>query len=184
MAARPPARLQALQVADRHAGAIHENGLPRQERTSARLVYSCPRCGFRGGDPGDAFCAPVAGICRRPLRAGATPRTLVHTEVPGTVAEVLSDEGQFVAPGAPLLRLRNLELESAAALAGADLRNASARAVRPGMSYQNFGPAEHERRQSTVRQQARRRKSNISKLPAPSAALSPPPSYTICWAPT
>ena len=81
-------------------------------------------------------------------------RTLVHTEVPGTVAEVLSDEGQFVAAGAPLLRLRNLELESAAALAGADLRNASARAVRAGMSYENFGPAEHERRQSTVRQQS------------------------------
>jgi putative peptide zinc metalloprotease protein len=81
-------------------------------------------------------------------------RTQVHTEVPGTVTEVLSDEGQPVAAGAPLLRLRNLELESAAALAGADLRNASARAVRASMSYENFGPAEHERQQSTVRQRS------------------------------
>ena len=140
---------QAFQVADRHAGAIHEKCLPRQERTSARLVHSCPRCGFRRRDPGDAFCAPVAGICRWPLRTGAAAKNTGPHRSPGTVAEVLSDEGQSVAAGAPLLRLRNLELESAAALAGADLRNASARAVRAGMSYENFGPAEHERQQST-----------------------------------
>ncbi len=76
-------------------------------------------------------------------------RTLVHTEVAGTVAEVLADEGQRVAPGAPLLRLRNLELESAAAQAGADMRNASARATKASLTYENFGPADQERRQST-----------------------------------
>jgi putative peptide zinc metalloprotease protein len=81
-------------------------------------------------------------------------RTLVHTQVPGTVTEVLSDEGQPVAAGGPLLRLRNLELESVAAMAGADLRNASARALRAGIAYENFGPAEHERQQSTVRQRS------------------------------
>jgi putative peptide zinc metalloprotease protein len=81
-------------------------------------------------------------------------RTLVHTQVPGTVTEVFSDEGQPVAAGGPLLRLRNLELESAAALAGADLRNASSRALRAGITYENFGPAEHERQQSTVRQRS------------------------------
>ncbi len=76
-------------------------------------------------------------------------RILVHTEVAGTVAEVLADEGQTVAPGAPLLRLRNLELESASALAAADMRNASARATKASLTYQNFGPADQERRQST-----------------------------------
>ncbi len=81
-------------------------------------------------------------------------RTLVHTEVPGTVTEVLADEGQTVAAGGPLLRLRNLELESAAAQAGADMRNASARATQASMNYENFGPAEHERQQSTVRQRS------------------------------
>src|SRR3954454_10843667 len=75
-------------------------------------------------------------------------RTLVHTEVAGTVAEVLADEGETVAPGAPLLRLRNLELESAAAQAGADMRNAFARATKAGLTYDNFGPADQERRQS------------------------------------
>jgi multidrug resistance efflux pump len=78
-------------------------------------------------------------------------RTLIHTEVPGTVAEVLADEGQTVAPDAPLLRLRNLEMESAAAQAGADMRNASARATQASLSYDNFGPAEQERRRSTER---------------------------------
>jgi putative peptide zinc metalloprotease protein len=78
-------------------------------------------------------------------------RALVHTEVPGTVAEIFSDEGQAIAASAPLLRLRSLELESAAAQAGAEMRGASARAMQASMSYGSFGPAEHERRQSTER---------------------------------
>ncbi len=78
-------------------------------------------------------------------------RTFIHAEVPGTVMEILSDEGQLVEAGGTLLRLRNLELESAAAQAGADMRNASARATRASMSYENFGPAERDRQQSTVR---------------------------------
>jgi multidrug resistance efflux pump len=67
------------------------------------------------------------------------------------VAEIFADEGQPVAAGGALLRLRNLELESAAAQAGADMHNASARATQASMSYTNFGPAEHERQQSTER---------------------------------
>jgi putative peptide zinc metalloprotease protein len=78
-------------------------------------------------------------------------RTLIHTETPGTVVEVLSDEGQPVAAGGPLLRLRNVELESAAAQATADLHNASARATQASLSYTNFGPAERERQQSAER---------------------------------
>jgi putative peptide zinc metalloprotease protein len=79
-------------------------------------------------------------------------RTLVHTEVPGIVTEVLTGEGQTVAAGESILRLRNLELESATALAGADFRNASARATEASLRYQNFGPAEHERQQASERQ--------------------------------
>ena len=78
-------------------------------------------------------------------------RTLVHTEVPGTVTEVLAGEGQPVSAGESILRLRNLELESATALAGADLRNASARATQASLRYENFGPAERERQQSSER---------------------------------
>jgi putative peptide zinc metalloprotease protein len=86
----------------------------------------------------------VGRFALEPLR-----RTLIHTEVPGTVAEVLTDEGQTVAAGTPLLRMRNLQLESASAQAGADMRNASARAMQASLAYENFGPAEHDRRQST-----------------------------------
>ncbi len=78
-------------------------------------------------------------------------RTLVHTEVSGTVTEILAGEGQTVAAGESILRLRNLELESATALAGADLRNASARATQASLRYENFGPAERDRQQSTER---------------------------------
>ncbi|HEX3351309.1 MAG TPA: efflux RND transporter periplasmic adaptor subunit [Terriglobales bacterium] len=81
-------------------------------------------------------------------------RTLVRTEVPGTVTEIFTDEGQQVTGGGPLLRLRNLDLESAAAQAGSDMRIASARATQASMNYQNFGAAEHERQQSTVRQRS------------------------------
>jgi putative peptide zinc metalloprotease protein len=79
-------------------------------------------------------------------------RSLIHTEVAGTVTEILASEGQPVIAGESILRLRNLELESTAALAGADLRNASARATQASLRYQNFGPAEHERQQSSERQ--------------------------------
>jgi putative peptide zinc metalloprotease protein len=76
-------------------------------------------------------------------------RTLIHTEVPGTVTEILASEGQPVIAGESILRLRNLELDSASALAGADLRNASARATQASLRYENFGAAEHERQQSS-----------------------------------
>ena len=42
-------------------------------------------------------------------------------------------------------------LESATAQAGAEMRNASARATQASLNYTNFGPAEHDRQQSTER---------------------------------
>jgi len=81
-------------------------------------------------------------------------RVLVHTEVPGTVTKVLIGEGQPVSTGESILQLRNLELESATALAAADLRGASARATQASLRYENFGPAEHERQQSSERQRS------------------------------
>jgi putative peptide zinc metalloprotease protein len=89
------------------------------------------------------------GFVLEPVR-----RTLIHTEVPGTVTEILTGEGQQVAAGESILRLRNLELESVTALAGADLHNASARATQASLRYENFGPAEHERQQSSERQRS------------------------------
>ncbi len=44
-----------------------------------------------------------------------------------------------------------MDLESAAAQAGADMRNASARATQASINYTNFGPAEYDRQQSAAR---------------------------------
>jgi putative peptide zinc metalloprotease protein len=78
-------------------------------------------------------------------------RALIHTEVAGTVTEVLTSEGKDVVAGEPVLRLRSLELESAVGQAGADLRNASTRATQASQRYQNYGAAEHDRQQATER---------------------------------
>ncbi|MFI5089932.1 MAG: HlyD family efflux transporter periplasmic adaptor subunit [Terriglobales bacterium] len=71
----------------------------------------------------------------------------LRTLVPGTVVAVYADEGQPVAPGEPLARLRNLGLEGDASKAAADFRVASARATRAQLRYGDFGRAEHERQQ-------------------------------------
>ena len=53
MAAGASAGPSNFQVADRHAGAIHENCLSRQERTRARLVHS-----WRGPPSWQSWCWP------------------------------------------------------------------------------------------------------------------------------
>jgi putative peptide zinc metalloprotease protein len=72
-------------------------------------------------------------------------RAMVRVEVPGTVMQTNVEEGQDVAAGAPLLRLRNLELESEAARVHAELRLASAHAFQAQMMYTDFATAEHHR---------------------------------------
>ncbi len=72
-------------------------------------------------------------------------RSVVRAEVPGTVAEVFVDEGQKVAAGAPVAKLRNLQLESEAARAEADFRVASARVTQAQLRYAGLGQAERER---------------------------------------
>jgi len=74
-------------------------------------------------------------------------REVVRAEVPGRVTDVIADEGDKVVAGTPLVRLRNPELESAAAQARAELEVATARATQAQLHYGDFGPAEQERRQ-------------------------------------
>ncbi len=75
-------------------------------------------------------------------------RAVIRTQVPGVVAETSVAEGQSVAEGTPLLRLRNLQLESAAAKAQADLRVATDRSTSASLRYAGFGVAERERQQA------------------------------------
>jgi multidrug resistance efflux pump len=77
-------------------------------------------------------------------------RAVLRVEVPGTVTQVNVEEGQVVAAGTPLLRLRNLNMESEAARVAADLRFASARAFQAQMRYADFAAAERHRQELTA----------------------------------
>jgi putative peptide zinc metalloprotease protein len=78
-------------------------------------------------------------------------RAVIRADVPGKVEQVLVAENQSVSAGTPLLRLRNLQLESEAAQTNAKLREASARAVQAGLRYSDFGRAEREREEQAER---------------------------------
>lgn len=77
----------------------------------------------------------VAGVQKLPIRA----------KVPGTVVSVSVAEGQTVLAGTPLVTMRNLNLESDAAHAHAELRSGTARAVLAGLQYTDFASAEQNR---------------------------------------
>jgi putative peptide zinc metalloprotease protein len=81
-------------------------------------------------------------------------RAVVRVEVPGTVMQTNVEEGQNVSAGTPLLRLRNLGMESEAAVVAADLRLASARAFQAQMRYKDFATAERHREELTAHDRA------------------------------
>jgi putative peptide zinc metalloprotease protein len=72
-------------------------------------------------------------------------KALVRAGSPGTVTQVLAREGQSVAAGQPLVQLSNLQMESAAAGADADLHAASDQVNLTLLRYGDFGPAEYKR---------------------------------------
>jgi putative peptide zinc metalloprotease protein len=89
-------------------------------------------------------------------------RAVVRAEVPGRVDQLYVQEGTIVARNTPLLRLRNLSLESDAARARADLAMATARATQAQLRYASLGSAERERQQLTERERILTEK--VSKL--------------------
>jgi multidrug efflux pump subunit AcrA (membrane-fusion protein) len=82
----------------------------------------------------------------------------VKVEVPGTVVQTDVEEGQKVSAGAPLLRLRNLDMESEAASVAADLQLASARAFQAQMTYTDFAVAERHREELATHERASQEK--------------------------
>jgi len=72
---------------------------------------------------------------------------VIRAEAPGVVREVMAAEGDHVAAGTVLVSLRNLQIESAAALVRANLHVATARATEARLRYADFSGAENERRQ-------------------------------------
>jgi putative peptide zinc metalloprotease protein len=79
------------------------------------------------------------------LQAGR--RALVRVTVPGLVESVPVREGEYVQQGSLLIKLRNVQLESEAAQAAADLASATARATQASFHYDGFAAAEQQRRQ-------------------------------------
>jgi putative peptide zinc metalloprotease protein len=71
-------------------------------------------------------------------------RAVVRAEVPGQVVEVFVNEGNKVAAGAPVARLRDLFLESQASRSLADSRLAAARATQAELTYGAFGATRQE----------------------------------------
>jgi putative peptide zinc metalloprotease protein len=89
-------------------------------------------------------------------------RAVVRNLVPGLVTDVHVDEGMGVASGAPLVRLRNLPLQSKLARSEADYAVASMRATSSSLHYSVFGPALEER--NRLAQQSEQLESEASNL--------------------
>ena len=77
------------------------------------------------------------------LAAGQT--ATLRATIPATVTSVSVQEGQRVDAGTPLVHLRNLEIQSQAALSQAELDRATAQARQAALRYTDFGAAEQER---------------------------------------
>jgi putative peptide zinc metalloprotease protein len=118
--------------------------LDKKERV--RAWFTPMRVGVLGAAVLVVLCLPiwpdfVQG--RFVLSAGRT--AVLRATVPATVASVSVDEGQSVAPGSLLLRMRNLALESQAAQSQEELSSSTARAAQAALRYADFGAAEQER---------------------------------------
>ena len=80
-----------------------------------------------------------------PFVLAASQTAVLHATVPGAVASVSVQEGQNVSAGSPLLRMRNLAIESQAAQAQEELSRSTARATQAALHYADFGAAEQQR---------------------------------------
>ena len=96
-------------------------------------------------------------------------RAVVRAEVPGTVVEVLVHEGQTVDRDSPLLRLRNLDLESQQALTEADLQLARSRNTEAQMHYTEAVGVEQEFQKTREKSQLLARKVKQLQLRSPIA---------------
>jgi putative peptide zinc metalloprotease protein len=98
-------------------------------------------------------------------------KSLIRAEVPGTVTRVLAGEGQAVIAGQPLVELSNLQLQSAAAEADADMRVASAEANQALLTYGNFGSAEYRRQETSERQRGLVNQVTLLRISSPISGI-------------
>jgi putative peptide zinc metalloprotease protein len=88
-------------------------------------------------------------------------RAVVRAEVPGTISQVFVEEGETVIQGSPLVRLRNLALESKQSEAQRDLQLASVRNREAELRYSDRASAlaalhESQEREQVLEQEAAR----------------------------
>src|SRR6185312_7898252 len=72
-------------------------------------------------------------------------RAVLRSPVAGRVQSVTAEEGSRVTAGAPIAQLSNLDVESSAAQATADYRQATAHTVQAQLRQASFAAAENER---------------------------------------
>ncbi len=72
-------------------------------------------------------------------------RAVLRAEVPGRVVALMADEGQQVAAGATLARMRDLGVEAQVSKTAADYQRATSRAVEAQLRYTDFGAADQRR---------------------------------------
>ena len=77
----------------------------------------------------------------------------VRTHVPGIVTHVDVNEGMYVSAGDPIVKLRNLPMQSELARARADYKSASIRAASATLHYADLGVASLEREWSAKHEQ-------------------------------
>ena len=80
-----------------------------------------------------------------PFVIEAVHRAVLRTEVPGAVSAVFVDEGQRVKAGDRIAVLRDVNLQSKAAVSEASLVEASARANAAQLNYKGYAQAEQQR---------------------------------------
>jgi putative peptide zinc metalloprotease protein len=93
-------------------------------------------------------------------------RSTIRAQVPGRVVELRAAEGESVTAGVPLIRLRNLELESELARARSDYEISSDRATQAHIRNEDYAPFEQERQQLAL--QIGRLEDQMAELTLPS----------------
>lgn len=109
------------------------------------------------------LCLPLwhdSAVGRFALEPAA--HAVVRAVVPGVVTDVYTEEGKSVTAGAPLIRLRNLPLESRLAHSKAELLTVSHRANSLALHFGDFGPALKEKEKQA--QEERELSSEASNL--------------------
>lgn len=94
-------------------------------------------------------------------------RAVIRALVPGIVTQVNAEEGMPVTSGAPLFRLRNLQLESKVAGSAADYNVAAGRTATAILRNAEFGPAEREQERLAVQTRSLRAQATELEVGSP-----------------